>query len=536
MATNEIKNYGCPKVMNVSKAITEMQMGRRAEKDLCYGTRVAAMKAFELYAKEHRIHNMMTMQPTFNLKQSVVPESCEEVTSILPIDKNNILFGTGSTENEIHMLNVPKMREANYEYKKSCRSVFGRMSKPRTNESIQRLTKLLPRTAEMQWDGGVKGLTMNTDGTLIMCSSRNGKDLTFLKIDRSEKYSEERAEINEERSTKEQAIYTWADAIIYGWNKNPTLPKHFKDENGEDFEDFALYSKGGLLTRFGQVQAHTRNITGTCWYGNEQAISVGDDGFMIYYDVDETKSVEERSSWPTKMVSITKKKDQSKVVRTSNRIHQREILSSPTDRNDRARLIGVNKINGSGKIVTCTARAKIIITDGVDPKNPDVRSFPREHLPINNFLPYTKLLAAQDVHQSTGEVVVATPYHIMLLDHRREKPTAVGNVYDTGKVGLRNGPVTTISADCGIINIGHKSGNIRMLDRRTCEIINDGKEVYNIEPSWLADRLDKAPDSGPFDIYPVRAIARQNHKIIAGGGPVTCNGEYWPMAALSVFE
>ena len=69
-----------------------------------------------------------------------------------------------------------------------------------------------------------------------------------------------------------------------------------------------------------------------------------------------------------------------------------------------------------------------------------------------------------------------------------------------------------------------------------CEIINDGKEVYNIEPSWLADRLDKAPDSGPFDIYPVRAIARQNHKIIAGGGPVTCNGEYWPMATLSVFE
>ena len=50
MTTNKIKNYGCPKVMNVSKAITEMQMGRRAEKDLCYGTRVAAMKAFELYA------------------------------------------------------------------------------------------------------------------------------------------------------------------------------------------------------------------------------------------------------------------------------------------------------------------------------------------------------------------------------------------------------------------------------------------------------------------------------------------------------
>merc|ERR1712218_81781 len=145
---------------------------------------------------------------------------------------------------------------------------------------------------------------------------------------------------------------------------------HFKWEDGSYYKGYFFENKFHGKGEY------------TCWYGNEQAISVGDDGFMIYYDVDETKSVEERSSWPTKMVSITKKKDQSKVVRTSNRIHQREILSSPTDRNDRARLIGVNKINGSGKVVTCTARAKIIITDGVDPKNPDVRRFPREHLPI----------------------------------------------------------------------------------------------------------------------------------------------------------
>ena len=65
------------------------------------------------------------------------------------------------------------------------------------------------------------------------------------------------------------------------------------------------------------------------------------------------------------------------------------------------------------------------------------------------------------------------------------------------------------------------------------KIIDDKKEAFNIEPSWLEDHYD---NSGPFDVYPVKTIARQDHKIIAGGGPATCNGEWWSMAALTKFE
>ena len=532
----KIKNYGFSRPLSVPDAINKMRLGRNVNRDLCYGAKLAAMKSFEMYASENGIQNMMNMQRSFNLKHSVVPPTCEEVTAILPLDNENVLIGTGTSENEIHCVNWRKVREANFEFKKSRSDPkVPVLAKPRTEHSVQRLTKLLPRTADVQWHGGVQGLTMNDDGTLIMCSSRSAKDLTILQFDRNEKLTEERVEINEERSRNERIVYTWADAIIDGWQRNPTLPNHFRTDDGEEIKKFGLYTKAGLLTRLGQGQGHTRNITGTCWIENKRAVSVGDDGCVVMWEVDETKSEEERSTWPTKMVSVTKRRDENEVVRTSNRIRQREILSTP-ERDDRAKLIGVNKISGCGKIVTCTTRAKVLIMDGVSPNNPDIRSVPCEHLPISKFLPETRLLTAQDVHQATGEIVVATPYHIMLLDHRSEKLTAVMDVCGGGRFSLYNGPATAVSAGCGLIAVGHKSGNIQMFDRRTCKVIPDGQAAYNIEPSWLADHLERAVDAGPFDVYPVKCIARQNHKIIGGGGPVTCNGEFWTMATLSIFE
>ena len=539
--TDKIKNYGYPRMLSVPDAINKMRLGGNANRDLCYGARIAAMRSYEEFAKEKGVHNMMDMKSIFNIKHSVVPPICEEVTTILPLDSENVLIGTGSSENELIVVNWRKVREANFEFKRSRNELrkninFPILSKPRTEFSVQRVTKLLPRTAEVQWHGGVQGLTMNDDGTLIACSSRSAKDLTILAFNRDEKWSEDREEINEESSRRERVIYTGFDSLIHGWQRNPTLPNHWRTEDDKEIKKFGLYTNAGFLERFGQGQGHTRNITGTCWYGNKQVVSVGDDGYVVLWDVDETKSEEERESWPTKMVSVTKKEDQNEVVRTSNRIHQREILSTLGERENRAKLIGVNKINGCEKIVTCTSRAKILIMDGVSPNNPVIRKVPCEHLPISKFLPETRLLTAQDVHQDTGEIVVATPYHFVLFDQRKEDPTAVVNVYEKGRVGLYNGPVTAINAGCGLICVGHKSGNIQMFDRRTCKVITDEKQAYNIEPSWLADHLDKAVMDGPFDVYPVKAIARQNHKIIAGGGPVTCNGEFWTMATLSIFE
>ena len=539
------KNYGYPRILNVPAALSKMSLGGRVSRDLCYGAKVAAMKSHELFLEENGNYHdpnpyMRSERPTFNIKQSVVIPIKEEITAILPLDDENTLVGAGTRDNDLFCVNWKKAREANLEFKKNRVNPNPntvRIAKPSTEFSVQELSKLLPRTAVMQWDGGVKGLKMNESGTLIMCSSRDAKDLTILSYDNSVKWSEDCERINEERMQKERAIYTWADGIIHGWNRNPTLPNHWNNGDEGDIEKLALYTKAGLLTRMGQGQGHTRNITGTCWYGDKEGISVGEDGYVVYWNIDETKSVEERDTWPTKMVRIKKRNrnNQNQVVRVSNRIHQTEMLSKPEERENRAKLIGIDKISGCGKIVTCTSKAKVIIMDGNNPVNSDVQTVPRKYLPIpkSKFLPETRLLVAQDVNQDTGEIVVATPSHIVLFDQRKPEPTTGVYIYDAGKVGLRNGPLTAINSGCGYIAFGHKSGNVRMLDRRTCKVIVDEKEAFNIEPSWLEDHYD---NSGPFDVYPVRTIARQNHKIIAGGGPATCNGEWWSMAALTKFE
>ena len=55
---------------------------------------------------------------------------------------------------------------------------------------------------------------------------------------RNEKLTEERVEINEERSRNERVVYTWADAIIDGWQRNPTLPNHFRTDDGKEIKKF----------------------------------------------------------------------------------------------------------------------------------------------------------------------------------------------------------------------------------------------------------------------------------------------------------
>ena len=539
----EKKNYGYPKVLNMPAALSKMSLGGKVGRDLCYGAKVAAMKSHELFLEENGNYFspdpcMRSKRAIFDIKQSVVLPIKEEITAILPLDDENTLVGAGTRENDLFCVNWRKIREANLEFKKNRANLSPlevRIAKPSTDFSVQELSKLLPRPANMLWDGGVKGLTKNESGTLIMCSSKSAKDLTILRYDSSVRWFEGCEAINKERIGKEPVVYTWADAIIHGWKRNPTLPNHWKTGAEGDIEDLSLYTRAGLLTRLGHGLGHTRNITGTCWYGDKEGVSVGEDGFVIFWNVDETKSVEERSTWPTKMVCVKKRSDQNQVVRVSNRIHQAEMLSNHEERENRAKLIGVDKISGCGKIVTCTSKARIIIMDGANPVNPDVQCVPREYLPIpkSKFLPATRLLVAQDVHQDTGEIVVATPSHVILFDHRKKEPTTGVNVLETGRVSLRNGPVTAVNAGCGHIAIGHKSGNVRMMDRRTCKVIVDEKEAFNIEPSWLEDHY---ANTGPFDVYPVKSIARQGHKIIAGGGPATCNGEWWSMAALTKFE
>jgi len=201
---------------------------------------------------------------------------------------------------------------------------------------------------------------------------------------------------------------------------------------------------------------------------------------------------------------------------------------------NRAKLVGIDNIGETGKVVVSTTKGRVYIMEGINARGSTKWMFPKEYLPVT-FLPEVKVVIDQDVHQTTGEVIVSTAFHMMLLDHRQPKATGIVRVYDTGDLG--NGPITKIKAGCGFIIVGHKSGNLNLFDRRMGKIIENREGSYNIEPSWLCDRHERAQYSGqPFDIYPVKASALNGHKIIAGGGPVSCNGEFWAMGTLSFFE
>ena len=399
-----VPNYGNErdvKMLNMPQVLANMQLGKRGiTKEICYRSKIASMNSTKLFISENGVQQMQKVKPLFNLKQSVVPETCEIVTSILPIDNENILVGTGSSDNDLHMVNMKKVVEANYEFKNSCAKPKGkRLSTPKTEKSVMKLTKLLPRTAQVQWGGGVQGLSTNKDGTLIACSSRNGKDLTILGLDRNKKWSYECKDMNEALSKEEIPVYNWAEIIIRGWHKNPTLPNSFEVE-----DKFGIFTRGGFLNRFAHGQGHTRNIVDTCWIGNKQVVSVGDDGCIILWDVDEEKPAEEREQWPTQILSVVERG----ITKLSGRIHQRKVFSEPNALTDRAKLVGIDMIGGTGKVLTSTTRGKIYVMNGINANNSDVWEFPGKYLPIS-FLPETRVVVDQDVHQATGEVIVSTP-------------------------------------------------------------------------------------------------------------------------------
>ena len=107
----DVPNYGDMKTSSIRQMVANMQLGRNIESKMCLGTKLAAMGSFKLVCDEKGVQNLQRMQPIFTLKQSVVPEVCEEVTSILPIDDEYVLCGTGTTENELILISSKEKKK-----------------------------------------------------------------------------------------------------------------------------------------------------------------------------------------------------------------------------------------------------------------------------------------------------------------------------------------------------------------------------------------------------------------------------------------
>ena len=144
------ENYAYPRILNIPAALSKMSLGGRVSRDLCYGTKVAAMKSHELFLEENgNCYDpnpyMRSKRPIFNLKQSVVIPIKEEITAILPLDDENTLIGAGTRDNDLFCVNWKKAREANLEFKRNRVNpdpYADRIAKPSTEFSVQELSKL----------------------------------------------------------------------------------------------------------------------------------------------------------------------------------------------------------------------------------------------------------------------------------------------------------------------------------------------------------------------------------------------------------
>ena len=85
-------------------------------------------------------------------------------------------------------------------------------------------------------------------------------------------------------------------------------------EKKERNEKFKILTKAGLITRLGIGIRHQRAITGTKWLNNETALSVGNDGFVILWNM--SSGGNNFGEYPSTIVGLATKTitDQEEIV------------------------------------------------------------------------------------------------------------------------------------------------------------------------------------------------------------------------------
>ena len=545
MAEKAVKRR-IPDTVSIPFVLNQMQIGKTRYRDINYGTRVIAVQNVDMEkvgrnmtessgeeveisqdGKKDAIYKPAPLNCHSGLKVSVIPPTCEQVTGAMFIDSNFVLLGGGVTSNELYVVDVKEVRRANSKFKETARdgSVKPDSLKmaPDIGRSVERVSRILPKTNNSWWTRGTKGLKMNRPEDLIICSAANGCNLAILKIQQNEHWGEGLHMANEAKNK---------DGIIKNPKEENKNPNQFNDD-----EKYALQSKAGTLMRWGVGMAHSRPIAGFAWLADYIAITAGEDGLVALWDVRKNNPKEIQDQWPTGMVQITERG----VGRISNRLHQRKMIAvNSFIKNRRFELVGVNEIAGTGKIVSCAAGGSVHIMDGVTATHAEKRCLPQEQLPIK-MSPNTKIFVAQDVSNEIREVVAATNYKLMMVDDRKPDYTQIVNICEN-ELMPRHGRITAVNAKDELYSIGHVSGAISFLDRRTNKILGDEgddrrqRKIWNLGPSWLSVTDGRLDQDEPFDYYPVRTMCTRGHRLLAGGGPISCNGLTWAVAMMSLFE
>ena len=529
-----------PKTMNIVTLLEKMKSGRLNSmedyKNMKYGIRVTTMEAEERFRRSENAkikHECIydegssecfwsvqrTRRPELNCnrgeKTSVIPPLCEQVTSALFLNNNDLLVGGGVSNNQLFFVSMKEVRNSNRMFKmlgenKINMAEYSLKMTPNTCKSVKNITEVLPKTKMPEWSRGVKGLEMNEYKNLIICSAKNGCDLAVLKLDQNiakdeNSYAESSEVISEAKNVKNPYLYT---------------------ENTK----FKMKTSAGTVTSFGMGSAHSRPISDMTWWRNQIAVTSGEDGLVAFWNLDKDSPKEMKEEWPNTILSIT----EAGVVKISNRLHQQQIFC--VDRNKkrtRSNLVGVDEIEGTEMIVTCASEGSTHIIDGNEARLVEKRWFPSEHLP-GRLRRDTGIIIDQDVCQDSKEIIVATAYKLMITDPRTPTDTIL-NISEN-ELMFKHGFLTAVNTEDKIIAIGHRSGAISFYDRRNNKIFGDvgedrsNRQIWSLGPSWQSQKEEAC------DTYPVRVLKSRGHRLLAGGGPIYNNGEYWSMSMLTLFE
>ena len=200
-----------PDPVSMPFVLNQMQMGKTRYKDINYGARLAAVQNVDMIevkentaeSSSERVRNIRYMcqdamykPATLNchsgMKVSVIPELTEQITGATFIDSNFVLLGGGDSSNELYVVDIREVRKANSKFKENARRVGVKPDSlkmsPDTGRSVEKVSRILPRTNNSWWTRGTKGLKMNRPENLIICSAANGCNLAILKIRQNENY------------------------------------------------------------------------------------------------------------------------------------------------------------------------------------------------------------------------------------------------------------------------------------------------------------------------------------------------------------